>query len=158
MRNDFTASGYVLNHTGDKVLFIFHKKLQKWLPPGGHLDPNELPHQAAIREIFEETGVRAELVDVSDDLKIAPGGPESQQPVPLCILYQRIPANAKEEEHMHFDFTYVLTASEQALVGAAREVDDVRWVPLNQVDSYDTFDGVKKICKKIASMSLMRAG
>ena len=43
----FTTSVYILEE--QKVLLIFHKKLQKWLPPGGHIEPNEAPPEAARR-------------------------------------------------------------------------------------------------------------
>jgi len=52
-----TAAG-ILIHEG-KVLLIKHKKLGVWLAPGGHIELNEMPHQAAEREFWEETGVRA---------------------------------------------------------------------------------------------------
>jgi 8-oxo-dGTP pyrophosphatase MutT (NUDIX family) len=49
-------------HDG-RVLLHRHKRLNLWLPPGGHLDEGELPDEAAIRETFEESGVRVTLVD-----------------------------------------------------------------------------------------------
>lgn len=45
-----------------RVLLLYHRKLAKWLPPGGHIEPNELPDEAAIREVWEETRVHVELV------------------------------------------------------------------------------------------------
>lgn len=56
-----TAAGCLI-HQG-KVLLIKHKKVGSWLNPGGHLDPNELPHQAAEREFWEETGVKVKAFD-----------------------------------------------------------------------------------------------
>ena len=58
----YTAAGVLI--VDGKVLLIKHKKLGKWLNPGGHIEPGELPHQAAEREFFEETGVRVKAVDV----------------------------------------------------------------------------------------------
>jgi ADP-ribose pyrophosphatase YjhB (NUDIX family) len=55
----------------DKVLLVKHKKLGIWLNPGGHIEENELPHQTAEREFWEETGVKVEAFDLkpitSDD-------------------------------------------------------------------------------------------
>ena len=48
-------------HEG-RVLLLLHPKLGRWLPPGGHVEPNELPDDAAVREVEEETGVRVRLV------------------------------------------------------------------------------------------------
>lgn len=47
----------------DKVLLIKHKKLSMWLNPGGHVEANELPHLAAEREFWEETGIKVRAVD-----------------------------------------------------------------------------------------------
>ncbi len=56
------TAGGILVHQG-KVLLIKHRKLNMWLNPGGHVDANELPHQAAEREFLEETGVKVRVVD-----------------------------------------------------------------------------------------------
>jgi 8-oxo-dGTP pyrophosphatase MutT (NUDIX family) len=66
-RTCFTASGCLIHR--QKVLLILHKKLGLWLNPGGHLEPGELPHQAAEREFYEETGVFVEAVLNQDSLK-----------------------------------------------------------------------------------------
>lgn len=58
-----------------KVLLHRHRKLGMWLPPGGHIEEDELPDDAAVREVFEETGLRVELTgerreDVSDPVQL----------------------------------------------------------------------------------------
>src|SRR4028118_1184040 len=45
-----------------KVLLHWHRKLGMWLPPGGHIERDELPDEAAVREVLEETGGGGELV------------------------------------------------------------------------------------------------
>src|SRR5260221_14578866 len=50
-----TASAVVVGPEG--VLLHRHKRLRKWLQPGGHIDPGEAPWQAALREVAEETGL-----------------------------------------------------------------------------------------------------
>ena len=57
---DFTVAVLVVRD--DRILLHWHAKLGRWLPPGGHIEPNELPDEAAIREVLEETGVRATLI------------------------------------------------------------------------------------------------
>ncbi len=59
LTRDFTATTFVVWQSG--VLLHKHKKLGRWFPPGGHVEPNELPDEAAVREVLEETGVRVAL-------------------------------------------------------------------------------------------------
>ncbi len=56
---DITVAVFVTD--GRAVLLHLHQTLGRWLPPGGHIEPNELPDEAAVREVLEETGVHATL-------------------------------------------------------------------------------------------------
>ena len=69
----FTVAVFVVREK--KVLLHWHRKLGMWLPPGGHLERNELPDEAAVREVQEETGLTVQLVgerreDVSDPVQL----------------------------------------------------------------------------------------
>ena len=57
LEKHFVATGFVVNKDRTKMLMVYHKKLGKWLAPGGHLEQNETPGQAARREVNEETGI-----------------------------------------------------------------------------------------------------
>ncbi|MFN8637852.1 MAG: NUDIX domain-containing protein [Chloroflexota bacterium] len=57
---EWTVATFVV-HDG-RVLLLFHAKMGLWLPPGGHVETGELPDDAAVREVLEETGVRCTLV------------------------------------------------------------------------------------------------
>jgi ADP-ribose pyrophosphatase YjhB (NUDIX family) len=60
VQRHFTVAVFVI-HDG-RVLLHFHRRLARWLPPGGHIEEDELPDDAALREVLEETGVRIELL------------------------------------------------------------------------------------------------
>ena len=60
MVREWTVATFVV-HRG-RVLLLFHPKIGLWLPPGGHVETGELPDEAAVREVLEETGVRCRLV------------------------------------------------------------------------------------------------
>ena len=60
MVREWTVATFVV-HRG-RVLLLFHPKIGIWLPPGGHIEHGELPDEAAVREVLEETGVRCQLV------------------------------------------------------------------------------------------------
>lgn len=59
LNKTMTATVYIVNK--DKVLLHRHKKYNSLFPVGGHIEEGELPEQAAIREAYEETGIRIEL-------------------------------------------------------------------------------------------------
>ncbi len=91
----FTVAVYVIRR--NKVLLHFHKKLKKWLPPGGHIEINELPDAAAIREVKEETGLNIKLIGTK--LKEFKG-----------IKSLRLPQFIQEEDigdHYHIDLVYL---------------------------------------------------
>lgn len=107
-----TASGLILS--GDELLLIFHPYLQKWLQPGGHIEANETPLNAAIRETAEETG-----------LKARPHPWHKTYSQPFDINIHSIAANPKksEPEHTHYDFRYLLQTEE----GAAPASSELAW-------------------------------
>ena len=93
---EFTVAVFVV-HAG-AVLLHRHKKLEMWLPPGGHVEPGELPDEAAIRETKEEAGLDIVLVDTSDDRRPAPPGPQ-RLCRPLGIQLEDIPPVTTPEPH-----------------------------------------------------------
>ena len=97
---EFTVAVFVI-HEG-LVLLHRHKKLDMWLPPGGHVEPGELPDEAAIRETKEEAGLDIVLVDTSDDPRPAPPGPQ-RLCRPLGIQLEDIPPTP---HHQHIDLIY----------------------------------------------------
>lgn len=141
-RKDFTATGYVVNPERTKILVIFHNKLQKWLPAGGHMEPNELPHETAIREVFEETGIKVKIISDDHDMKMS-GENDCQIPRPYAILYQLIPANSKDIEHIHIDFIYAMEAKESELNPKLDEVSKIAWLTKEEILKADCFDSVK---------------
>lgn len=95
LTRDFTVATFVVRM--NQVLLLWHTKLQMWLPPGGHIEPNELPDEAAVREVWEEAGLKVELVG-ERGLAIQ----EPRQLVrPIGIQLERIAPG-----HEHIDLIY----------------------------------------------------
>ena len=69
---DFTVEVFIVFE--DKVLLRRHDKYDKWLGVGGHVELDEEPNQAAIREVKEEVGLEVELIDRSRRLQIEDSG------------------------------------------------------------------------------------
>jgi len=103
LEKHFTATAYILS--GDKVLLLFHAKIQKWLPPGGHVEENETPPEAAKREVLEETGLEVEWI-LQENLWIDRWNAKSIERPYLCLL-ENIPEHNSVPEHQHIDFIYL---------------------------------------------------
>ncbi len=96
----FTATGFVV-HNGATLLH-WHHRVQAWLPPGGHIEPDEDPVQAVLREIREETGLEAEIVPASPLPEISN---LHQLHPPRTILVEDV-YDDKVGKHQHIDLIY----------------------------------------------------
>lgn len=105
-----TASGIVIGPRG--VLLHRHRRLGTWLQPGGHIDPGELPWDAARREVDEETGVSTEYAELLDD-----GTP------PLV----HVDVHAGGKGHTHLDLRYLLVAGDVRPDPPPGESQEVGW-------------------------------
>ncbi|MDZ4721588.1 MAG: NUDIX hydrolase [Roseiflexaceae bacterium] len=113
---DFTATTFVVDQ--GRTLLLLHRKLGKWFPPGGHIEPHELPDRAAIREVREETGLEVELLQVPSQL-----GSVLVLPQPHCILLEDIAPG-----HQHIDLIYFARVCGGTLIPSEREANAVRWL------------------------------
>lgn len=131
----FTATTYVVYK--NKVLLHFHKKLNMWLPVGGHIEKNELPEAAALREIEEETGLVASLYN-PDEQK---GFSDVRQLFrPMHILLEDI-----EEFHKHIDFIYYAFSKTSNLNPQDGETTDLRWLTADEIRQLDAAENVKAL-------------
>ena len=151
MIRQFTASGLVVTPQRDKALLIWHNKLQAWFQPGGHVDPNEQPCAAALREVEEETGLKAKLLCSGVHLDLAMNeAPERQLATPYCILEEDIPANKKENAHKHLDMIYLMEHEEvDPPAISAREIGAFRWVTREESKDMHLFKGVRKLLESV---------
>lgn len=140
----FTASAVVIEE--GHILLVHHRRIGAWLPPGGHIDDGELPHEAAIRETFEETGVRAVVLTPEMPFSIDSEAFFLQQP--LCI--HGVFAVEKGVEVYHIDLAYLCSVdrgdgSEMPLLTVAEEVHDAAWIPLDGLGSLNLAKNVREV-------------
>jgi 8-oxo-dGTP pyrophosphatase MutT (NUDIX family) len=100
----FTATTYIV-HDGATALHE-HKRLDVRLPPGGHVDRDELPHEAALREVEEETGLTPTLIEEPRDIS-SPDG--RSLPNPRQHMLYDINTHDGEVGHQHIDLIYYAT-------------------------------------------------
>ena len=114
----FTVTGFVV-HQGSTLLH-WHPKVKMWLPPGGHIEENEDPVQAVLREIKEETGVQAEVVPTGPVIEM---DYPTQVPTPYTIMIEDI-EDPVQGFHHHIDMIYFCRP-----LGAPESINDGwRWV------------------------------
>ncbi len=149
MEKQFTASVYILQH--DTVLLHYHAKLQKWLPPGGHLESNETPPECAKREALEETGLEVELLKDEHLWVEFPNASSFERPF-LCLL-ENIPSHGIHPPHQHIDFIYVGRPVGGTLTQEAILETQARFFTLDEVlaldSSHEIFEETKNTIQKI---------
>ena len=151
-----TASGCLI-HQG-KVLLIKHKKLNSWLCPGGHIDPDELPHQAAEREFWEETGVKVKAFDPK--LKISSQKSEYVPSPVLSNLHwvcrdnylvrtQHKKPNTQTkiwhkgcEQHCDLFFLVQPASKDLSFRENVEETDGIGWFTLSELKTISLYDNV----------------
>ena len=101
LRRDWAVAVFVVWQ--GRLMLHQHPKLGRWLPCGGHIEPDELPDDAALREVLEESGVRIRLLGSSP---IDAPGPRQLTP-PRAVQLERIDA-----DHEHIDLVYFAVPSE----------------------------------------------
>lgn len=150
----FTASAVVIHH--EHILLIHHKRIGAWLPPGGHLEEGELPHQAALREVLEECGLKCRIISepVPDT-----GDPEAFiLPSPLCL--HRVLAFEKGAQVVHFDLAYLCQPLSDDLPELVPndEVHDLCWQPLDNLSdkalAKNVLEVVEMARERLASLVL----
>lgn len=133
---DFTATTFVV-HEG-RTLLLHHRKLDAWFPPGGHIDPHELPDEAAVREVREESGLEVELLQQGSAL-----GAVRVLPQPFCILLEDIAPG-----HQHIDLIYFARVRGGALVHAEREAHAARWLTWEELGAPDIHEDIRELGRR----------
>lgn len=122
---DFTVAIFVV-HNG-KILLIHHRKLNTWLPLGGHIELDEDPEIAALREAKEESGFDVELIG---------DRPPTTEPGTRALIAPRfLDIHRISDTHEHIGMIYWARPKSGDLALAAEEHHDIRWCSAVDLDS-----------------------
>jgi 8-oxo-dGTP pyrophosphatase MutT (NUDIX family) len=114
---DFTTAIFVVQD--EKVLLILHRKLGKWLPLGGHIELDEDPELAALREAKEESGLDVELLGER---------PPTTEPGTRALIAPRfLDIHRISDTHEHIGMIYWARPKSGAVQLATEEHHDIRW-------------------------------
>ena len=121
---DFTVAIFVVRD--GRILLVHHRKLNKWLPLGGHVELEEDPEQAALREAREESGFEVELLG---------GRPPTTGPGTRALIAPRfLDIHRINETHEHIGMMYWARPKSGDLALAAGEHHDIRWCAITDLD------------------------
>ncbi|MBC3919587.1 NUDIX hydrolase [Undibacterium sp. CY18W] len=128
-----TASAWILSPDGQAALLTHHKKLNRWLQLGGHVDDGDISIQAAAtREAREESGIQ--------DLQLL-------HATLFDVDAHAIPARHNEPGHYHYDLRFLFQALHLDFC-VSDESHDLAWVPLSTLVSDDNNASVSRMAKK----------
>ena len=140
---DFTVEVFIVFE--NRVLLRKHDKYGIWLSTGGHIELNEDPNQAAIREVKEEVGL-----DIVLDRTLIPFEkelPDYKELIPPKFLNRHL----IKDEHEHVTLTYFATTETDILSPSEEEKSkELKWFTKEDLDStsYDLKDSVRFYAKK----------
>lgn len=119
------------------IYLVHHIKAQSWIPPGGHIDPNEMPELTVKREFKEELGYNLTDEQVSlFDISIA----HIENPM-TCVT--------------HYDLWYTVMCKEQTpYVFEKKEFHDAGWFPIDEAIKRVSFDRIRTVLDKIKKLAL----
>lgn len=122
---DFTVAIFIVRN--QQVLLILHRKLNRWLPVGGHIELDEDPEQAALREAKEESGFDVELLGER---------PPTTEPGTRALIAPRfLDIHRITDTHEHIGLIYFARPLDGALSLATEEHHDIRWCSATDLDA-----------------------
>jgi 8-oxo-dGTP pyrophosphatase MutT (NUDIX family) len=137
---DFTVVVVVVHQS--KVLLIHHRGLDKWLPLGGHIELDEDPEAAALREAKEESGLEVEL--------LGERAPTTGAGTRALIAPRFMDIHRITDTHQHIGMIYWARPKNGSLKLAAAEHHDIQWCSSDDLETLrpPMSEAVKWYCRK----------
>ena len=135
-----TGSAWVVSPDHSHVLLLHHRKLNRWLQPGGHSDGDPDTLAVALRETEEESGVPAQHI----------------KPVTTAIFdidIHAIPERGDEPAHEHFDVRFLFELDAGIPLARNDESNALEWVPIAKISEFNDERSILRMVEKIASES-----
>ena len=133
LEGHLTASAWIVDPSRTRTLLTHHRKLDRWLQLGGHVDGEPDLAAGALREAQEESGLaRVRLVS----------------PEIFDVDRHRIPARGAEPEHWHYDVRFLLEADPDEPLAISSESKDLAWVRLDEVVRLNPDESIARMVRK----------
>jgi 8-oxo-dGTP pyrophosphatase MutT (NUDIX family) len=132
-----TASAWIVDPQRRSAVLLHHRKLERWLQLGGHVDGDPDVRRSALREAREESGLRT-LRLIAENI--------------YDIDVHTIPARGVEPAHDHYDVRFALEADPREPLLRNDESHDVRWIALTDLEAYAIDDSVRRLAAKTGTL------
>jgi 8-oxo-dGTP diphosphatase len=137
-KTDLVVTAYIFDDK-KRLLLIHHNKLDMWLPVGGHIEPNETPDEAILREIQEETGLKVEIQNIPEF--IPEGNVKAHLATPFHVNVHSV------GDHDHCSLFYICkTKNPEEIKIQKEEIKGFRWVSQDELQD----DSIKKEISDLA--------
>lgn len=134
----FSASAFIVNKEKTKTLVVYHIINDGWIYPGGHADGEEDLLSVAMREVEEETGLKAKLLD------------ENIFSIQVAPVKGHVKNGKYVSAHLHFDVLYLMEADDkEELKFKEDESKGIKWILLEESTNNEILDFIRPINKKI---------
>lgn len=134
----FSASAFLVNKKRNKMVVVYHIINDGWIYPGGHADGDDNLLSVAVREVEEETGLKAKILD------------ENIYAIQSAPVKGHIKSGKYVSSHIHFDVLYLMEADDRMpLKYKENESKGVKWISFEEADDKTMCDFIRPIHKKI---------
>ena len=133
-----TGSAWIVDRARTAAVLLHHRKLGKWLQPGGHADGERDVREVALREAREESGL----------CSIAPAARGI-----FDVDVHAIPARGEDPAHEHYDVRFAFYADLSEVPRANGESYAVAWIPFREIERYAIDDSVRRLVAKTATLA-----
>lgn len=128
-----TGSSWIVDKSRKYVLLTHHRKLNKWLQPGGHCDGDPNVLNVALKEANEETGV-AGIKPVSEDI--------------FDVDIHLIPERKGVPQHYHYDVRFLLEADKEIPLVVSDESNDLAWIAIEELPKLNDEESILRMVRK----------
>jgi len=138
-----TGSAWLVNKELTHVFFTHHKKLDRWLQPGGHSDGDANTLAVSMREASEESGIEDVFIQpVMDQI--------------FDVDIHTIPARKSEPEHKHYDIRFLLEADMNQPLRISEESNEIAWIPVEEISSLCDEESILRMLDKMNQIRTKR--
>ena len=134
----FSAAGFIVNKEKNKMLAVYHKIADGWTYPGGHADGDDNLLRVALREVYEETGLKADTL--------------RKEPFMISILpvESHFKNNQFVSSHLHFDIIYLMEVDDSLFFEKSDdECLDIKWISFHDIEKEKFCYFIKPIVMKM---------